>query len=188
MSRLILRRRPKAVVAVVEAKVPAPAGLLGLESRVPAEAVGAGYIQGASVEGCPAARRRCREEGPGSWGLLLLLLGGRKGARSCLEAYWHSQCCSSRRMPLRESPGVSAQMAGLRAREACGPRKSFLWRAPSLLQALWTTNSWTRRVSKPQEVGSRTPEVHCPARYDSGGEAGPAGCRGMGGGGTSCAA
>jgi hypothetical protein len=103
--------------------------------------VGVGCIQGASVEGWPAARQRRREEDPGSWGLHLLLLGGGKVAGSCLDACWHSQCCSSRRMPLRESPGVSAKMAGLMAREACGPRVSFLWRAPSLLQALWTTNS-----------------------------------------------
>jgi hypothetical protein len=87
-----------------------------------------------------------------------------------------------------ESPGVSAQMAGLMAREACGPRVSLLWRAQSLLQALWTTNSWTARVPKPQEEGLRTLEAYCPARYNSGGAAGPAGCRGLGGGGTSCTA
>jgi hypothetical protein len=87
-----------------------------------------------------------------------------------------------------ESPGVSAQMADLMAREACGPRVSLLWRAQSLLQALWTTNSWTARVPKPQEEGLRTLEAYCPARYNSGGAAGPAGCRGLGGGGTSCTA
>jgi hypothetical protein len=72
-------------------------------------------MQVASVE---AAGWRRLDEGPGSWGLLLLLREGGKGAGSCLDAYWHSHCCSSRGMPLRKFPGLSAHMVGLMAREA----------------------------------------------------------------------